>query len=119
MSIAPGMSQAGQAVAIKEYLDPGVETQKRFRAEARQLSGLSHPQLPQVLDHFAIENSGQYLVSAYVDGVDLQELLDQYGPLPSHLIIGYMQAALRTSGLFTPARPFAPGYQTRQRPRHP
>jgi formylglycine-generating enzyme required for sulfatase activity len=85
-------AQAGQAVAIKEYLDPGVETQKRFRAEARQLSGLSHPQLPQVLDHFAIENSGQYLVSTYVDGVDLQQLLDQYGPLPSHLIVGYMQA---------------------------
>jgi len=84
--------QARQDVAVKEYLDPGVETQKRFRAEARQLSGLSHPQLPRVLDHFAIENSGQYLVSSYIDGADLQQLLDQYGPLPSNLIVGYLQA---------------------------
>ncbi len=78
--------------AVKEYLDPSVEIQKRFRAEARRLAALSHPQLPQVLDHFALAN-GQYLVSAYIDGVDLQSLLDQYGPLPSDLIVPWLQAA--------------------------
>jgi formylglycine-generating enzyme required for sulfatase activity len=81
-------------VAIKEYLDSSVETQKRFRAEARRLAGLSHPQLPRVLDHFALAG-GQYLVSAYVDGIDLQSLLDQYGPLPSDLIVPWLQAATR------------------------
>lgn len=80
-------------VAIKEYLDPSVETQRRFRAEARRLSGLHHPQLPAVLDHFALEKSGQYLVSSYVDGVDLQTLVDEYGPLPSDLIIAWLRAA--------------------------
>jgi len=79
-------------VAVKEYLDPSVEIQKRFRAEARRLAALNHPQLPRVLDHFALE-SGQYLVSAYVDGVDLQSLLDQYGPLPSDLIVPWLQSA--------------------------
>ncbi len=79
-------------VALKEYLDPSVEIQKRFRAEARQLAALSHPQIPQVLDHFALDN-GQYLVSDYIDGVDLQSLLDQYGPLPSDLIVPWLQAA--------------------------
>lgn len=79
-------------VALKEYLDASVEVQKRFRAEARRLSALSHPQLPRVLDHFALDN-GQYLVSAYVDGVDLQTLLDRYGPLPSDLIAPWLQAA--------------------------
>jgi formylglycine-generating enzyme required for sulfatase activity len=78
--------------AIKEYLDPSVETQKLFRAEARRLLALDHPQLPKVRDHFALEEVGQYLVSDYVDGVDLQSLLDQYGPLPSDLIIGWLQA---------------------------
>ncbi|RMG95569.1 MAG: hypothetical protein D6706_11715 [Chloroflexi bacterium] len=82
-------------VAIKEYLDPSVEIQRRFRAEARRLSGLSHPQLPSVIDHFALENIGQYLVSTYVDGVDLQQLLNQYGPLPSDLIVPWLQAACK------------------------
>lgn len=84
--------QAKRDCAIKEYLDPSVETQKRFRAEARRLSDLKHPQLPAVLDHFVLEDTAQYLVSSYIDGVDLQSLLDQYGPLPSDRIIEWLQA---------------------------
>lgn len=80
-------------VAIKEYRDASVMTQKLFRNEARRLSQLSHPQLPQVLDHFALEDSGQYLVSAFVDGVDLGSLVAQYGLLPSDLIVRWLQAA--------------------------
>jgi serine/threonine protein kinase len=80
----------GRDVAVKEYLDPELELQREFRAEARRLSGLSHPQLPAVLDHFALEGSGQYLISAYVDGIDLQTLLNQYGPLPSDLIVAWL-----------------------------
>ncbi|MCB8940682.1 MAG: SUMF1/EgtB/PvdO family nonheme iron enzyme [Ardenticatenaceae bacterium] len=80
-------------VAVKEYLDSSVETQKLFRKEARRLSELSHPQLPQVLDHFAIEETGQYLVSQYIDGVDLQSLLGQYGRLPPNRVVEWLQAA--------------------------
>ncbi|MCA9942579.1 MAG: SUMF1/EgtB/PvdO family nonheme iron enzyme, partial [Anaerolineales bacterium] len=80
-------------VAVKEYHDSSVEMQKRFRQEARRLSELSHPQLPEVLDHFAIESSGQYLVSSFVDGVDLQTLLNQYGRLPHDPLIEWLQAA--------------------------
>jgi formylglycine-generating enzyme required for sulfatase activity len=83
----------GAAVAIKEYLDTSVTVQKRFRAEARRLSDLHHPQLPAVLDHFALDDAGQYLVSRYIDGVDLQELVNQYGPLPSDLIVPWLQSA--------------------------
>ncbi len=83
---------AQQDVAIKEYRDTAVATQRLFRSEARRLSELSHPQLPQVLDHFALDHTGQYLVSAYVDGADLQTLADQYGPLPSDLIMGWLKA---------------------------
>ncbi len=79
-------------VALKEYLDPSVETQKRFRAEAKRLAALQHPRLPSVRDHFAVEETGQYLVSDYVPGVDLGSLLLQYGPLPTDLIIPWLQA---------------------------
>lgn len=82
-----------QDVAIKEYLDPSPEIQKLFRAEALRLNGLKHPQLPAVRDHFCLEHSGQYLVTDYVDGVNLQDLLDQYGSLPSDLIAAWLQAA--------------------------
>ncbi|MCA9957422.1 MAG: SUMF1/EgtB/PvdO family nonheme iron enzyme, partial [Anaerolineales bacterium] len=71
------------------------ETQRLFRSEARRLSDLRHPQLPQVLDHFALEPVGQYLVTTYVDGVDLQSLMAQYGLLPSDLIVGWLQAVAR------------------------
>lgn len=84
--------KAEQDVAVKEYLDPSPETQRRFRAEARRLSRLDHPQLAPVLDHFALEATGQYLVSRYVDGVDLGSLLAQYGRFPSDLIISWLQA---------------------------
>jgi eukaryotic-like serine/threonine-protein kinase len=83
----------GLDVAVKEYLNSSVEIQKLFRKEARRLSQLSHPQLPAVLDHFSLEKSGQYLVSQYVDGVDLQSLLDQYGRLPPEQLIQWLQAA--------------------------
>ena len=83
---------ANAGVAIKEYLDPSIETQKRFRHQARQLSKLKHPQLAATLDHFALDESGQYLISQYIDGIDLQTLVDQYGLLPSDLIIQWMQS---------------------------
>ncbi len=83
---------AGQNVAIKEYLDTAVATQRLFRTAARRLSELSHPQLPRILDHFALEESGQYLVSAYIDGIDLQTLLQQYGPLPGERVAPWLQA---------------------------
>lgn len=87
--------EAQREVAIKEYLDHSVETQKRFREEARRLTDYNHPQLPKFVDHFAIADTGQYLVSHYVNGIDLQQLLDQFGPLPSDIIIGYLQEACR------------------------
>lgn len=79
-------------VAIKEYLNPSPEIQRLFRAEAQRLAKLKHPQLPSVRDHFALDGVGQYLISDYIDGIDLQSLLDQYGPLPSELIVGWLQA---------------------------
>ncbi|MEM7332444.1 MAG: bifunctional serine/threonine-protein kinase/formylglycine-generating enzyme family protein [Chloroflexota bacterium] len=81
-----------QDVAIKEYLDSSLDIQRRFRKEAQKLSKLAHPQLPKVLDHFALDNSGQFLVSEYIDGVDLQSLMAQYGRLPSDLIINWLQS---------------------------
>jgi formylglycine-generating enzyme required for sulfatase activity len=79
-------------VALKEYLNPSAAITRLFRAEARRLSSLNHAQLAAVRDHFTLEAVGQYLVSEYIDGVDLQTLIDTYGLLPSDLIVGWLQA---------------------------
>jgi formylglycine-generating enzyme required for sulfatase activity len=85
-------------VAVKEYLDPSPDIQKLFRDEAVRLSRLKHAQLPQIRDHFCLEKTGQYLVSDFIPGVNLRELLDQYGPLPSDLVIAWLQATCRPLG---------------------
>ncbi len=82
-------------VAIKTYLDPAPETQKRFRQAVRQLRQLSHPQLPAVLDHFSQNGVGQFLVTEYIDGIDLETAVQQGHPLPSQRIIDWLQAAVK------------------------
>jgi formylglycine-generating enzyme required for sulfatase activity len=82
-------------VAIKEYLDPSPEAQRLFRSEANRLGKMKHDQLPAIKDHFYLEETGQYLISEYISGVDLQQLLEQYGPLPTDLISGWLQEACK------------------------
>jgi eukaryotic-like serine/threonine-protein kinase len=70
-------------VAIKENLDTSPEAQQQFLREAQLLANLSHPNLPRVTDHFFIPGVGQYLVMDYIEGEDLQSMLDRtHRPLP-------------------------------------
>lgn len=43
------------------------------------LAGLRHPSLPRVIDYFILPAQGQYLVMDFVDGRDLQEIVDRTG----------------------------------------
>ncbi len=79
-------------VAIKEFRSGEPDAARLFRQEARRLSDLQHPQLPAVRDFFSRE-SDHYLISDFVRGVSLQELLDQYGPLPVDLLVDWLEAA--------------------------
>ncbi len=79
-------------VAVKEYLNTTAVITRRFRKEASRLTKLSHPQLPAVIDHFFLEDAGQYLVSEYIDGESLRDLISDYGRLPTDLIIEWLQA---------------------------
>lgn len=89
---------AGRRLAIKENVpnptaDPQTLAQLRqqFYTEARTLAGLDHPNLPKVFDYF-IQDGNQYLVMDYVEGENLQQVLDrhlqQHGvPLPEKLVL--------------------------------
>ncbi|MBN1146197.1 MAG: extracellular solute-binding protein [Anaerolineales bacterium] len=69
--------------AIKENLDISPAGQKQFVREASLLFNLRHPNLPRVFDTFFVEGQGQYLVMDFIEGEDLQSLLDRKGgPLP-------------------------------------
>ncbi|MEW5871091.1 MAG: bifunctional serine/threonine protein kinase/MFS transporter [Chloroflexota bacterium] len=69
--------------ALKENLDTSPEAQRQFKREAQILTLLTHPNLPKVIDHFVVPGQGQYLVMDYVEGQDLQQMLDaRRGPLP-------------------------------------
>lgn len=68
-------------VALKENLDTSPEAQKQFEREAKILANLSHPNLPRVTDYFVVPGQGQYLVMDYIEGEDLQTIVNRRGPL--------------------------------------
>lgn len=73
----------GRRCAIKENRpDPSAgpeyqaQAREQFLAEASVLGQLDHPGLPKVSDYF-IENERQYLVMDYVEGEDLESILQR------------------------------------------
>ena len=64
-------------VALKENLDTSAAAQKQFSEEALILARLNHPGLPRVIDYFSIPNQAEYLVMDFVEGQDLDEILEQ------------------------------------------
>jgi eukaryotic-like serine/threonine-protein kinase len=78
--------------ALKENLETDSDAQRQFELEATVLAGLSHANLPRVIDHFVISGQGQYLVMDYVEGEDLQEMLDRVGaPLPESQVLLWIE----------------------------
>ncbi|MCB9649170.1 MAG: serine/threonine protein kinase [Deltaproteobacteria bacterium] len=75
-----------KAVAIKVLIRmPGVEEAqaRRFRAEARAASRLEHPNSVQILDFGEDPDGLQYIVMELLEGIDLQQLVAEQGPLPT------------------------------------
>jgi serine/threonine protein kinase len=79
------------ACAVKENLEISASSQHQFQQEAIILAGLRHSNLPRVYDHFLIPDQGQYLVMDYVEGEDLQKILDRtLQPLPEVQAIAWI-----------------------------
>lgn len=77
--------------ALKENLDYWDEAQRQFEQEARLLAGLRHPNLPRVIDYFNVPAQGQYLVMDFVEGYDLQEVIERVGqPLIEKQVLGWI-----------------------------
>lgn len=77
--------------ALKENLVTSEDAQRQFKREAQILDKLSHPNLTKVIDHFIIPDQGQYLVMEFVEGQDLQEMLNARGsPLPETQVLPWI-----------------------------
>ena len=75
-------------VAVKENFFVSEESARQFQREAHLLFELRHSGLPRVMDHFVVEDQGQYLVMDYIEGDDADQLLKlNEGPLEEGLVI--------------------------------
>jgi serine/threonine protein kinase len=78
--------------AVKENFDTSQEAQEQFAREASILFNLRHPNLPKVTNHFSLPGQGQYLVMEYIEGEDLQDIIDRTGgPLPVQRVLTWME----------------------------
>jgi serine/threonine protein kinase len=66
----------------------------RFMREARAAATLNHPNVVRAYDFDKAEGRHYYIVLDYVDGVSLEELVNNVGPLPPAQAVSYvLQAA--------------------------
>jgi len=82
-------------VAVKENLQTSRQAQHQFEREAKILARLDHPNLPGVSDHFIDPRSGrQYLVMDYVQGDDLETIIQRSGPLPEATALNWVRQVM-------------------------
>jgi serine/threonine-protein kinase len=63
--------------ALKVNLEVDQDTQRQFEREALILAGLQHQNLPRVIDYFTLEDQGQFLVMDFIEGYDLQTVIQR------------------------------------------
>ncbi len=79
--------QFGRTCAVKvikqHFVDSGhQEVIRRFYQEIKAVGRLEHPNIVVAIDSSAPTDSVHYLVMEYIDGIAVDELVTQYGPLP-------------------------------------
>ncbi|MBV9122814.1 MAG: protein kinase, partial [Planctomycetes bacterium] len=88
----------GRVVAIKvirpDRLSENPEAIRRFQREARVAAQLSHPNIVLIFDADQVDHR-HFIAMEYVEGIDLDQLVQDHGPLPLPLACDFIrQAAL-------------------------
>jgi len=79
----------GRDVAIKilhPHLSSAERNRQRFAREARAIEHLHHDNILRIFDYSGAEAEDCYIVTEFVDGRTLQELLVDHGPLRSEVV---------------------------------
>ncbi len=82
-------------VAIKvlpEHRVSDAEYLARFHFEGQAVAALDHPNIVRAYD-LGSEGRIHYLVMEYVEGSDLEALVEHHGPMPAHVAAGYVAQA--------------------------
>ncbi|MBU6451806.1 MAG: serine/threonine protein kinase [Cyanobacteria bacterium REEB67] len=86
---ARSQEETAQVVVLKEFLLPIFPDKAvrraaamRFQKEADLLTRLSHPQIVKLKDLF-LEDHRAYLVLEHLEGRNLKEIVNEFGPLPT------------------------------------
>ena len=88
--------ELGRRVAIKILDDRHASDEQfveRFRREAKNAAGLSHPNIVSIYDRGEAEGT-YYIAMEYLDGRTLKELLVRFGPPPIRIAVGYTRQIL-------------------------
>jgi len=82
-------------VAIKvlpEHRVSDAEYLARFHFEGQAVAALDHPNIVRAYD-LGSEGKIHYLVMEYVEGSDLEALVERHGPMPAHMAASYIAQA--------------------------
>lgn len=71
----------GFPVCIKQNKSQESQHVDMFREEARVLWPLRHSSLPALMDYMELKEHGQVMVLSFIEGEDLQTLVEQGGPI--------------------------------------
>src|SRR5262245_20723835 len=88
--------ELGRRVAIKMLDDRHAQDEQfveRFRREAKNAAGLSHPNIVSIYDRGEAEGT-YYIVMEYLEGRTLKELLIRRGPTPVRIALDYTRQIL-------------------------
>ena len=80
-----------QDVAIKENALASPASARQFEREAFMMARLRHANLPRVIDHFVMTGGAQYLVTDYIEGEDLGQMLQRVGPLDEARALAWIE----------------------------
>jgi serine/threonine-protein kinase len=78
-------------------------TMARFEREVQAMATLSHPNTTEIYDYGRADDGTFYYVMEYLDGLNLEAMVDRYGPLPPgrviHLLRQVCQALREAHGI--------------------
>jgi beta-lactam-binding protein with PASTA domain len=89
--------ELGRRVALKILNERHAHDEQfveRFRREAQNAAGLSHPNIVSIFDRGETDDGTYYIAMEYLDGRTLKDLLRRRGPMPVRLAVQYARQIL-------------------------